>query len=91
MNMSLYMDDILLFGTPINIISKIKLFLESKFEMKDMNETSVILRVKVIRKVYSILLFQEQYTEKLFKKFDFYDFRSLNTRYDPMSKLKQKI
>jgi len=44
----------LIFGTCIDIVSKTKLFLESKFEMKDMGETSAILGVKVIRKGDSI-------------------------------------
>jgi len=71
----LYVDDMLIFGTCIDIVSKTKLFLESKFEMKDTSEASVTLGVKVIRKGDSILLSQEQYTEKLLKKFDYYDFK----------------
>ena len=55
----LYVDDMLIFGTCINIVSKTKLFLESRFEMKDMGEANVILGVKVIRKGDSILLSQE--------------------------------
>ena len=43
----LYVDDMLIFGTCIDIVSKTKLFLESKFEMKNMGEASVILGVKV--------------------------------------------
>ena len=55
--------------------------------MKDMDEASVILGVIVIRKGYSILLSQEQYTEKLLSKFDYYDFKSVSTPYDANSKL----
>jgi len=55
----LYVDDMLIFGTCIDIVPKTKLFLESKFEMKDMGEASVILGVKAIRKRDSILLSQE--------------------------------
>ena len=54
----LYVDDMLIFFTCIDIVSKTKLFIESKFEMKDMGEASVILRVKVIKKGDSILLSQ---------------------------------
>jgi len=82
----LYVDNMLIFGTCIDIVSKTKLFLESKFEMKDMGEASVILEVKVIRKGDSILLSQEQYTEKLLKKFGYYDFKSVSTHYDANSK-----
>jgi len=66
------------------------LFLESKFEMTDMGEASVTLGLKVIRKGDSILLSQEQYTKKLLRKFDYYDFKSVSTPYDANSKLKQR-
>jgi len=67
----------LIFCTCIDIIFKTKLFLESKFEMKDMSEASMILEVKVIMKGDSILLSQKQYTEKLLRRFDYYDFKSV--------------
>jgi len=75
----LYVDDVLIFGTCNDIVFKTKLFLGSKFEMKDMGEASVILGVKIIRKGGSILLSQEKYTEKLLKKFGYYDFKSVST------------
>jgi len=77
----------LIFGTCEDIVFKTKFFLGSKFEMKHMSEASVILRVRVIRKGDSILLSQEQYTEKLLKKFSYYDFKSVSTLYDANSKL----
>ena len=36
-----------------------------------------------------LLLSQEKYTEKLLKKFDYYDFKSVSTPYDVNSKLKK--
>jgi len=57
--------------------------------MKDMGKASVILGVKVIRKRDSILLFQEQYTEKLLRKFGYYDFKLVSTPYDANSQLKK--
>jgi len=51
-----------------------------------MGEASVI---KIIRKGDSILLSQEKYTEKLLKKFGYYDFKSVSTSYDVNSKLKK--
>jgi len=59
--------------------------------MKDMGEASVILEVKIIRKGDSILLSQEKYTEKLLKKFGYYDFKSMSTPYGANSKLKNKV
>ena len=50
----LYVNDMLIFGTCNDIVFKTKLFLGSKFEMKGMGETSMILGVKIIRKGDSI-------------------------------------
>jgi len=83
------MDDMLIFGTCNDIAFQIKLFLGSKFEMKDMGKISVILEVKIIRKGDNILLSQEKYNEKLLKKFGYYDFKSVSTPYDANSKLKK--
>jgi len=46
----LYVDDMLIFGTYIDIVSRTKLFLGFNFEMKDMGEANVILGVRIIRK-----------------------------------------
>ena len=43
----LYVDDILLFVTNIEIINEIKRFLKRHFEMKDMGEASVIFGLKL--------------------------------------------
>ena len=85
----LYVDDMLIFGTCNNIVFKTKLFLGTKFEMKDMGEASIILGDKIIRKRDSILLSQEKYTEILLKKFGYYDFKLMNTPYNANSKLKK--
>jgi len=46
----LYVDDMSIFRIYNKIVSKTKLFLGSKFEMKDMDKTNMILGVKIIRK-----------------------------------------
>lgn len=57
----LYIDDMLIFGTCNNIVIKTKSFPTSKFDMKDMSETSV----RLIRKCDSIILSQEHYVDKI--------------------------
>ena len=52
----LYIDDMLIFATSLNIVHKTKSFLAFKFDMKDMDEVSVILGVQIIRKSDSIIL-----------------------------------
>ena len=83
----LYVDDMLIFGTCIDIVITTKSFLLSKFDMKDMGEASVILGVRIIRKGYSIILSQQRYVEKLLKKFGHSDSNPVSTPYDSNSKL----
>ena len=42
----LYVDDILIFGTSLNLIKEVKDFLSERFEMKDLWEVDVILNIK---------------------------------------------
>jgi len=45
----LYVDDILIFGTSLDVIKKVKDFLSNNFEMKDLGETDVILNIKLLK------------------------------------------
>jgi hypothetical protein len=45
----LYVDDILIFGTSLDVIKKMKTFLCQSFNMKDLGETDVILNIKLIK------------------------------------------
>ena len=47
---SLYINDILIFGTNLNIVCETKGFLALNFDMKDKGEASVILGIWIIRK-----------------------------------------
>ena len=46
----LYVDDILIFGTSLIVIKKVKDFLYQTFEMKDLGEADVILNIKLVKK-----------------------------------------
>jgi len=70
---SLYVNDMLVFGTSMNVVHSIKRFLASNFDMKDMSEASVILGIKIIRRDKSIMLTQEHYIQKLLKTFGHFD------------------
>ena len=52
----IYVDDILLFETNIEIINDIKSFLKSHFQMKDIGDASVILGIKITQSIYEITL-----------------------------------
>jgi hypothetical protein len=45
----LYVDDILILGTSLNVIKETKYFLSNNFEMKDLGEIDVILNIKLLR------------------------------------------
>ena len=45
----LYVDDILIFGTNIDVINEVKSFLLKNFDMKDLEEVDVILNIKLIK------------------------------------------
>jgi hypothetical protein len=45
----LYVYDILIFGTSIDVINEVNTFLCQSFDMKDMDETDVILNIKPIK------------------------------------------
>ena len=68
---SLYMDDILLAGNNIEFVQIIKEQLLLNFEMKDMNEASYILELKIYkdcsRKI--LALSQESYIRRILEKF----------------------
>jgi hypothetical protein len=44
----LYVDDILIFETNLNVIKEVKQFLSQNFEMKDLGEANVILNIKLV-------------------------------------------
>jgi hypothetical protein len=45
----LYVDDILIFETSLDVINKVKTFLCQSFDMKDMGDADVILNIKLIK------------------------------------------
>ncbi len=52
----LYVDDILIFGTNLDMIEEVKSFLSHSFEMKDMGVADVILNIKLLRDTCAIPL-----------------------------------
>jgi hypothetical protein len=64
----LYVYDILILGTSLDVIKEIKDFLSSNFEMKDLGEADVILNIKLLREGNGgVTLVQSHYVEKGFE------------------------
>ena len=81
--MCLYVDDILIFGTSLNVIKKVKEFLFQNFEMKDLEEADVILNIKLVRESNGrVTLSQSHYVEKILSRFGYSDCKSVSTPYD---------
>ena len=49
MILCLYVDDILFFGTSLNVIKEVKEFLSQSFEMKDLGEADAILNINLVK------------------------------------------
>ena len=45
----LYVDDILIFGTSLNVIKEVKDFLSQSFEMKNLGEADAILKIRLVK------------------------------------------
>jgi len=67
----LYVDDILLASSDVNLLLETKKFLSSKFDMKDLSEPSFVLGIEIHRdRRKGVLgLSQKAYLEKVLKKY----------------------
>ena len=45
----LYIDDLLIFGTSLDVVHDTKCFIASNFDMKDLGEANIILGIKILR------------------------------------------
>jgi hypothetical protein len=80
----LYIDDILIFGTNLDVIKEVKYFLSCCFEIKDLGVADVILNIKLLKDDDGgITLLQSQYVEKILSHFGYSDCKSSPTTYDP--------
>ena len=78
----LYIDDLLIFGTSLNVVHDAKHFLASNFDMKDLGEANVILGINILRDNDCITLSQSHYVEKILKKFEHFDMSPMPTPFD---------
>jgi hypothetical protein len=87
----LYVDDILIFGTNMDIINEVKSFLSKSFDMKDLGEADVILNIKLIKEESGITLSQSHYVEKVLSCFGYMDSKPSPTPYDPSVTLRKRM
>jgi hypothetical protein len=86
----LYVDDILILGTSLDVIKETKDFLSNNFEMKDLGEDDVILNIKLLREGNGgVTLVQSHYVEKVLSRFGYSECEPAPTPYDPSKLLKK--
>lgn len=78
----LYVDDMLIIGSNNEIIKTTKKMLNTKFDMKDMGETDVILGMKITKTYVGYALSQGHYVDKILDKFNKHDDRFAKTPID---------
>jgi hypothetical protein len=80
----LYVDDILILGTSLDVIKETKYFMSNNFEMKDLGEADVILNIKLLREGNGgVTLMQSHYVEKVLSRFGYSECEPTPTPYDP--------
>ena len=67
---SLYVDDILIAGSDLKEIEKIKKEFTTRYEMKDLGELAFYLGMRVTRTAELISVDQERYTLDVLKKYE---------------------
>ncbi|KAK4404061.1 Retrovirus-related Pol polyprotein from transposon TNT 1-94 [Sesamum angolense] len=85
----LYVDDMLIFGSNLQVINETKKFLSSQFDMKDLGEADVILGVKIRKTENGFSLCQSHYIEKILKRFNCHEEIPVRIPYDPSICLKR--
>jgi hypothetical protein len=86
----LYVDDILILGTSLDVIKDTKDFMSNNFEMKDLGEADVILNIKLLREGNGgVTLVQSHYVEKVLSHFGYSKCELAPTPYDPSKLLKK--
>jgi hypothetical protein len=78
----LYVDDILIFGTSLDVINEVKAFLSQNFDMEDLGEADVIPSFKLIKGENEITLTQSHYMEKVLSHFGYRYNKPSPTPYD---------
>ena len=78
----LYVDDMLIFGTNMKGVRKIKKYISSMFQMKDSNEVDTILGIKIKKHNKVFALCQSHYVEKVLQRFEHLNIKEANTSFD---------
>jgi hypothetical protein len=79
----LYVDDIMIFRTSLDVINGVKTFLCQSFDIKDLGEADVILNIMLIKRDNGITLTQSHYVKKVLRRFGYKENNPSPIPYDP--------
>ena len=91
MILCLYINDILIFGSDMQIINDIKHFLSQNFDMEGLGQANLILNSKILKNNDGYVLSQTYYIEKIVEKFYDPNYLPVFTPNDPNRHLKKNI
>ena len=80
----LYVDDILILGTSLDAIQRVKNYLPLNFDMKDLAPADMILGMTIFRTPDGVSLSLSYSIERMLHKFNFYNSKSISTPYDSL-------
>ena len=71
----LYVDDILLMGNDVGLLTNVKKWLAAKFQMKDLGEMQFVIGIQIIRdrKNKTLTLSQASYIEKMLVRYSMHN------------------
>jgi hypothetical protein len=88
----LYVDDIFIFGTNLDVTKEVKDFLSQNFVMKDLGEADIILNIQLIKgENGGVTISQTRYVGKILSRFGYSVHKVAPTPYDAILVLKKNL
>ncbi|XP_057999139.1 uncharacterized mitochondrial protein AtMg00810-like [Hevea brasiliensis] len=84
---SLYVDDLLVPGSNLELIEEFKIEMKKEFEMTDLGEMSYFLGIQIQQSQNAVLICQKKYAKEILKKFKMEECKAMNTPMNPKEKL----
>ena len=78
----LYVDDMLIVGTNLEIVKSTRKFISAQFSKKDVGAADVILKIKILYRKDGIGLSQSHYIGNMLKKYGYFGMSELSVSYN---------
>jgi hypothetical protein len=84
---TVWVDDLLLFATSDNLLNKMKIQIQSKWEVTDLGEPTKIVGIEITKSDNSITISQEKYIDKILERENMSDANPVSMPMDPNIKI----